>query len=144
MRNESNCVMRFGRLFHQWLVDLYCTMETCRLNFLRHHQSQLRMHTYQGVVDQIRAGDGDLNDVGRQVILPSSYIGSPRDQFEQYHDAMAMVSEFGRPDLFITYTCNPNWVEITRELLPGQTSSDRPDIICRVFNMRCRAFLDEV
>lgn len=38
-----------------------------------------------------------------------------------YQDAMAIVRKMGKPDLFITMTCNLKWVEITRELQPGQT-----------------------
>ena len=34
-------------------------------------------------------------------------------------DVMAYVSEFGKPDLFITLTCNPYWEEITENLLEG-------------------------
>ena len=32
---------------------------------------------------------------------------------------MAYVSEFGKPDLFITMTTNPYWPEITKELKHG-------------------------
>ena len=38
----------------------------------------------------------------------------------RYMDAMASVQEFGRQNLFITMTCNPDWVEIQERLLPGQ------------------------
>jgi hypothetical protein len=54
---------------------------------------------------------------------------------------MAIVRVYGAPDLFVTYTCNPSWVEITRELGPGQSAADRPDIVCRVFDQRRKAFL---
>jgi hypothetical protein len=37
-------------------------------------------------------------------------------------------------------TCNPNWDEIKRELYPGQTPQDRPDLVVRVF----RAKLEEL
>lgn len=37
----------------------------------------------------------------------------------RYQDAMAIVREKGKPDLFVTFTCNPNWPEIVEELLPG-------------------------
>jgi Helitron helicase-like domain at N-terminus len=36
-------------------------------------------------------------------------------------DAVAIVRRYGKPDLFITFTCNPCWPEIAAELLPGQT-----------------------
>ena len=42
----------------------------------------------------------------------------------------------GNPHLFITMTANVNWPEITALLPPGQRASDRPDIVCRVFNQK--------
>jgi hypothetical protein len=37
-------------------------------------------------------------------------------------DAMALVQMYGKPDIFLTMTYNPNWQEIQDALLPGQTS----------------------
>ncbi|AQL09526.1 PIF1 helicase [Zea mays] len=53
---------------------------------------------------------------------------------------MALVRKFGKPDIFLTMTCNPNWDEITRELLPMQSPQDRPDLVVRIF----RAKLEEL
>lgn len=55
---------------------------------------------------------------------------------------MALVREYGRPDLFITLTCNGNWREIKDNILPGQRPEDRPDIVTRVFNSKLKEFLD--
>jgi len=44
---------------------------------------------------------------GLPVILPSSFSGSPRAMQQLYQDAMAIVAKYGKPDLFVTYTCNP-------------------------------------
>jgi hypothetical protein len=44
-----------------------------------------------------------------------------------YQDAMARVRKFGKPDLFVTFTCNPKWKEITDALFPGQIAKDRPE-----------------
>jgi hypothetical protein len=52
---------------------------------------------------------------------------------------MALVKKFGKPDLFITMTCNPNWPEILHELRPGEEANDRPDLTSRVFNMKLNA-----
>jgi len=38
--------------------------------------------------------------------------------------------------MFLTMTCNLKWDEITRELYPGQTPHDRPDLIDRVFRVK--------
>ena len=55
----------------------------------------------------------------------------------RYYDAMAVVQKFGKPDLFITMTCNPKWIEILRELEPGETAQDRPDVTVRIFHAKC-------
>ena len=60
---------------------------------------------------------------------------------QRYLDAMAMVLRVGKPDLFITFTCNPKWPEIQNALYPGQTPSDRPDIVARVFKMYLKDML---
>ena len=52
----------------------------------------------------------------RQVILPSSFIGGPRDMYQRYQDAMALVRTFGKLNFFVTIMCNPNWPEIQTEL----------------------------
>jgi hypothetical protein len=51
-------------------------------------------------------------------------------------DAMALVQKYGKPDVFLTMTSNPKWDEITRELDPGQTPQDRPDLMVRVFRAK--------
>lgn len=56
----------------------------------------------------------------KQVILPSSFTGGPRNMHESFMDAMAIVNEVGRPDLFLTFTCNPKDEDILKCLLPGQ------------------------
>ncbi|GFT23434.1 hypothetical protein TNCV_2016911 [Trichonephila clavipes] len=43
---------------------------------------------------------------------------------------MTYVRAYGRPDLFVTFTCNPTWNEIKELLLVGQSSSNN-DITAR-------------
>jgi hypothetical protein len=51
-------------------------------------------------------------------------------------DAMALVRKYGKPDIFLTMTCNPKWDEIKNELYPGQTAQDQPDLVARVFRAK--------
>jgi hypothetical protein len=55
---------------------------------------------------------------------------------EYTQDAMTYVRNHGRPDLFITFTCNPKWKEIQEELMEGQAPSDRHDLLARVFRQK--------
>jgi len=61
---------------------------------------------------------------------------------QHYQDAMAIVRKYGKPNIFITITCNPNWREIKENLLPNQQPSDRPDICARVFNIKKDYLID--
>ena len=64
--------------------------------------------------------DTTFSNVGQPLILQSSFTGGPHDMHERTQDAMCHVQTYGRPDLFITFTCNSSWDEITRELLSRQ------------------------
>ncbi|PKK65715.1 hypothetical protein RhiirC2_643291, partial [Rhizophagus irregularis] len=41
-------------------------------------------------------------------------------------------------------TCNPNWPEITDELLPNQQASDRPDLVTRVFKLKLKSITHDL
>ena len=62
---------------------------------------------------------------------------------QHYQDAIVICRAMGPPDFFVTFTCNPNSPEIVNELLPGQHSADRPDLITRVFKIKLRQLLDD-
>ena len=61
-----------------------------------------------------------------------------------YQDSMAIAHYFQKVDIFLTMTTNPWWEEIKRELLPGQTAYDHPDLVTRVFEMKRNAVLDYI
>lgn len=83
--------------------------------------------------DAVNSG-ADITDVGRLSILPSKYNGSPRNMQEYSQEAMTYVRNYGRPDLFGTFMCNPKWPEITQLLHPGLSPSDRHDDRTRTQN----------
>ncbi|KAK8942878.1 hypothetical protein KSP39_PZI009132 [Platanthera zijinensis] len=121
-----------------------CCDYTTPVNY-RSHQSDVRAELYKGLQDCLQSGENDAgNNVGRRTILPSSFVGSPRDMFQRYQDAMAVVRNFGRPDIFLTMTCNPSWPEITNELHPGQTAQDRPDLVSRIFHAKLQCLTDDI
>src|SRR6266516_2104148 len=118
-------------------------IEQTHLNYLRFNQRQIRAELYNGLQDAMYSGDSTTN-VGQRIILPSSFTGGPRQMHKLYQDGMAIVRVFGKPDLFITITCNPKWPEITEALHPSQNAQDRPDLISRVFNMKLKVILDDI
>ncbi|WVZ48885.1 hypothetical protein U9M48_000280 [Paspalum notatum var. saurae] len=125
-----NPVLYGGRLFQQFAVDTYIKIESSRLDYIWHHQKEIRADLYQDLLDSIQAGEQNGNAVGKRTILASSFIGGPRDnKLHRYLDAIALVRKYGKPDIFLTMTCNPRWEEIMNELEFGQEPQDRPDIV---------------
>ena len=61
---------------------------------------------------------------------------------ERQQDAMAYVRKYGKPDLFITFTCNPEWTEIKDNLFADQKPIHRHDITARVFRQKFLKFVD--
>ena len=141
---ETLLLFQSQRLFQQYVVDSWAACDQTKLSWLRSHQSNLRAEVYNGLADIVRGNDFDLAKVGRFAILPASYTGGDRFMQQLFQDSMAIVLHFGRPTLFITFTANPKWEEITRELLPGQTSIDRPDLVARVFYLKQQELLKDL
>ena len=55
---------------------------------------------------------------------------------ENLQNSLAISRRYGVADLFITMTANPKWPEILNALFPGQTPTDRPDLVSRVFHQK--------
>ncbi|XP_057305466.1 uncharacterized protein LOC130642397 [Hydractinia symbiolongicarpus] len=136
--------LHYGRkLFQQYIVDCYCRVEGERLDYIRRNQTRLRAASYVGLMDHLHAEAEHRNlQPGRMIILPSTFSGSPRNMHQNYLDAMAIVSKFGKPDLF--FTCNPKWPEITENLLPGLYACDRPDLVSRVFKLKLNQLVKDI
>lgn len=143
----SDYVFRAGRLFQEYCCLAFANIEDQRLLYIKRHQMQLRADLYNNVRDTVLAQDvphdGNIR-VGQHVILPATFVGSPRDYHKQYQDAMAIVREYHKPDLFITMTCNSQWPEILESIFPNQTPADRPDIVARVFALKLKCFLEDL
>ncbi|KIH68828.1 hypothetical protein ANCDUO_00835 [Ancylostoma duodenale] len=122
---------------------MYAKIESERLLYIRLNQRKLRVDDYIHLRDAM-ANDGNSTDVGRLVILPATFTGSPRHMHEYAQDSMLYVRTCGRSDLFITFTSNPEWTEIKDELFPGQVPSDRHDLIARVFKQKLSKFMDVI
>ncbi len=136
----TNSTFTYGkRLYQEWVVDQYSKVEGQRLQWVRLNQTTLRADQYKGMADAMQQDGANSTNFGRMVVLPTTFVGSPRHMNQLYQDSMALVRKFGKPDLFITMTCNPNWPEILHELRPGEEANDRPDLTSRVFNMKLNA-----
>ena len=141
---QFDTVLCGNGLTQQFVNDLFISVENDRLGYLRTHQKQLKVELYQGLVDAVTAGEENL--AGLQMILPSSHIGSPRWYHSQYQDGMARVRKFGKPELFITFTCNPNWPEIKSAMKGFEHggSNARPDLIARIFQIKLEAMMNDI
>ncbi|XP_019095563.1 PREDICTED: uncharacterized protein LOC109130455 [Camelina sativa] len=123
-KNESQNLLRSKRLFQQFLVDAFTTVEVNRLGYFKLNQSKIRADNYDAVKNAYDSGKTDLNDQGTKFYLPATFVGGPRYMRNMYLDAMA-------PEL-LRY-CS------ARNLNPD----DRPDIISRVFKIKLNSLMDD-
>jgi len=63
---------------------------------------------------------------------------------QNYQDAMAICRWAGCPDAFVTFTCNPQWLEIKRALPLGHQPQDRPDLVTRVFKIKLKELINDI
>lgn len=134
MRDDET--LHYGRLFQQFSVYVFIKFETQRLDFFFLNPDLFRTEVLQGFIDVLRLGERNASNIGKQTFIPVNFTGGPRDMRRRYMDAIALVQNFGKPDLFITMTCNPSWPEIKDHLSLTDKAQNRPDLISRVFRAK--------
>ncbi|XP_048322404.2 uncharacterized protein LOC125419898 [Ziziphus jujuba] len=76
---NDSMILHIGRLLQQFVVDMYVKLETSRLDYFRKNQTEIHAELYQGIMDSVDVGETRGIKVGRRIILPSTFIGGPRD-----------------------------------------------------------------
>ncbi|GJY46559.1 ATP-dependent DNA helicase PIF1, partial [Tanacetum coccineum] len=143
---QGSTLLKGGRLFQQYLVDAYTAVEEQRLKRTRKNQDTLHVNLYHNLCDAVTRGDASAVRLGKRIVLLRTFTGSPRYMMQNYQDAMALCRAYDNPDLFITFTSNPKWPEISEMLayFPGQKPHDRPEIGTRVFKIKLNKLLDDL
>ncbi|XP_071699315.1 uncharacterized protein [Rutidosis leptorrhynchoides] len=113
--HSYSLMLRLGRLFQQYVVTVYCSIELDWMDYIRKKQKDIRKDYLSSLYDAISRGDQMGADVGSRTIPPASFTGGPRYM----------------------------WPEIARYLqpFPRLTISDRADIITRVFHFKVKEFV---
>ena len=134
------------KLFLQYLLDAFATVDGNRLHYIEKNNKSLRYETFEGLADFVERrsrhevggsqGEEFYNRAGK-TYLPPSFVGSVRHQKQNFNDAMVQTAHTGKPDLFITMTANSSWPEIDRFMQSeGHDKQFRPDIEARVFKIK--------
>nr|XP_048324704.1 uncharacterized protein LOC125421033 [Ziziphus jujuba var. spinosa] len=83
---NDSMILHIGRLLRQFVVDMYVKLETSRLDYFRKNQTEIRAELYQGIMGSVDVGETRGIKVGRRIILPSTFIGGPRDMRRRRRD----------------------------------------------------------
>ena len=145
---DLNVLFYSGRLFQQYLCEMFVKVDSERLSWLGYNQSKLRASENTHLSDLLADAANHNNEinqwtgnnrrnnelnVGRLFVLPSTRIGSDRYMRQKIHDIIAISNTLGHPDIFVTMTCNPNWLEMQKPSLASQKADGRPDLCDRFF-----------
>ena len=90
--DEYSSLHLSGRLFQQYMADQWAKVDQDNLRYIRNNQQQIRADLYNRLADALAADD--IRNAVR-IVLPSSFIGGPRNKQQLYRDAMAVVAEKG-------------------------------------------------
>ncbi|CAN1164951.1 ATP-dependent DNA helicase PIF1 [Linum perenne] len=143
--SEGKTLIRAGKALQHYCIDAFTTVEQNRLTYLRNNQKTLRSETYNELYNAFTRGESDSRNLGR-IILPSTFTGSVRYMKQLFLDGMAICHYFGNPDLFITFTSNAQWPEITNAFIQdvGPCGEDKPSVVVRVFRMKLLHLKDDI
>jgi hypothetical protein len=72
-RIKKEWILRAGRLLQQFIIDAYACIKQNRLKFIRENQRQLLYDLCNGLQDTLNASDIFGNNIGKKMILPSSF-----------------------------------------------------------------------
>ena len=145
-RDEPTHVQRCEKLALEYYCDMWAQQESRVCHFHRSpiQQAKYRAARVAAFEDQLSAGV-PAAEIGQPVVrLPSSVVGSARFYQQLYLDAMALPRKFGKPDMFVTFTCNPKWQEIRDALPVGAHWKFHPDIVARAFMLKLKEFMHDI
>jgi hypothetical protein len=145
-REHATHWQRCEKLSMEFYCDIWAQVEARNAFFHRSpaQQAKYRAARVAAIEDQISDGV-PAAEIGQPVVrLPSSFVGSARYYQQLYMDAMALPKKFGKPDLFITFTCNPKWPEIVAALPEHAHWQHHGDLIERVFMLKLKSLLKDI
>jgi hypothetical protein len=108
----------FRQLLNQYWVDMCAKIETGHVSYIRNNQRKLIIENYVHLNDSVDY-DANVQNLGQLVTLPLSFTGGPR----YVQDVMTYVRKYERPDLFVTFTSNPKWSDITDYVNTGSRAT---------------------
>jgi hypothetical protein len=141
----------FKKLFigQTWLVDQLSRCIDNKLDFIKKKKQPSifggglsSRHAEDAIMpsnDVHERDEGNHGEASNSTFLSSEFHGSPRHLKQLAQESLCVVAEKGKPSLFITFTANAKWSEITDRLLPGQTAFDRPEVVNQVFHAKLQA-----
>jgi hypothetical protein len=143
-RDRPSHIQCCEKLALEFYCDAFAQVEARNLAFhrLASQQAKYVKSSARTIMDQLNSDNAHI--IGTPVVLPSSFPNSPRFYHNLYLDALALPRKFGKPDLFITMTANPQWREIQDAIPPGSHWKHHQDIVARVFYMKLKAMMDVI
>uniref|UniRef100_A0A0K0EC76 Helitron_like_N domain-containing protein n=1 Tax=Strongyloides stercoralis TaxID=6248 RepID=A0A0K0EC76_STRER len=155
LTNDKAILLKSSRLLQQFIIDYYVRIE----NDITEYAQKLNKNRYElqktfgNVRDNVVDVGIEENNDDEEIFNPDSeeetssrilksLTGGPKWYKFKEQNALAVQRFYGKPHLFITFTCNPKWPEIINSLPNGFKSTDRPDIVVRVFALKLNELIN--
>lgn len=127
------------RLFEEWILD-----QVAQLKYSTAFEAQKWKQFHYGVTQRDANRINFSKDTMQLYSVSKNVRGSFKDRQHQIAKGMLQVYQSGIPTLFITFTANPKWPEITENLAPGQKWFHNPVLVARVFKIKLDDMIDKL
>lgn len=96
-RSGFSLLQSSGKLFLEYILDAFLTVEGNRLEWYRKNQKTIRAENYSSLNDFVEnvSNEQTTPTSGIRLVLNSQFQGSVRNFKQRYNDAMAIVAEKG-------------------------------------------------
>jgi len=92
-RGQDNVILRCSQLWQQFMIDMYAKVEgTTAISTTQ--WTEAAAEEYIHLWDAINCNANNA-EIGNSIILPSSYVGSPRHMREYVQGVMTFLRESG-------------------------------------------------
>ena len=120
---------------------MWAIAEAQRIKYIKSNQTVLQAGSYHAVRQAVASDEVGASGA---MVVPATFTGRQQWYNKYYQNAMALVRNYDKPDFFITMTLDVNCPEVQQHLMPGQNPYDRPDILCRAFELKQKHLIDMI
>ena len=132
------------RLLQHFVINAFVNCELSDFNYFRFNQQTLRADFYDDVMNRLN-NDYELNDIEQKIIvLFFNHVKFSRWLKNKKQNVLILIRKYIKFTFFITFICNSNWFELTRDANSDVSIENRFELINKIFELKLKKLLRDL